>query len=89
MNATKLKKLPPLLTDEEAERFTEEADLSEYDLSGFKPMRFEFRKKEGRLNMRLPGEQLEALKAMAERMGVPYTRLVRQFIEEGLQSAKR
>lgn len=39
--------------------------------------------------MRLPGEQLEALKAMAERLGVPYTRLARQFIEEGPQSAKR
>jgi predicted DNA binding CopG/RHH family protein len=88
MSATKLKELPPLLTDEDAERFTEEADLSEYDLSGFRPMRFEFRKKEERLNMRLPGEQLHALKAMAEKMGIPYTRLARQFIEEGLQSAK-
>jgi hypothetical protein len=29
-----LKKLPPLLTDEDAERFVDEADLSEYDLSG-------------------------------------------------------
>ena len=29
-----LKKLPTLLTDEEAERFVDEADLSEYDLSG-------------------------------------------------------
>lgn len=33
----KLKQLPPLLSDEEAEKFTEEADLSDYDLSGFKP----------------------------------------------------
>lgn len=29
-----LKKLPTLLTDEDAERFVDEADLSEYDLSG-------------------------------------------------------
>jgi hypothetical protein len=29
-----LKKLPVLLTDEDAERFVDEADLSEYDLSG-------------------------------------------------------
>ncbi len=41
----KLKKLPPLLTDAEAERFTDSADLSEYDLSGFKPVKFEFEKK--------------------------------------------
>lgn len=88
MGATKLKELPPLLTDEEAERFSDEADLSEYDLSGFKPMRFEFKKKEGRLNMRLPHDQLTALKAEAEKMGVPYTRLARQFIEDGLRAAK-
>jgi len=40
------KKLPPLLTDEEAERFTDEADLSDYDLSGFKTVRFELKKKD-------------------------------------------
>ena len=42
MSEVKLKKLPVLLTDEDAERFIETADLSEYDLSGFRPMRFEF-----------------------------------------------
>ena len=36
------KKIPPLRSDEEAERFVETADLSEYDLSEFKPARFEF-----------------------------------------------
>jgi CopG antitoxin of type II toxin-antitoxin system len=36
-----LKKLPVLMTDEEAERFIDEPDLSEYDLSGFRRMKFE------------------------------------------------
>ena len=36
-------KLPVLLTDEEAERFIDTADLSEFDLSGFKPMRLSSR----------------------------------------------
>jgi predicted DNA binding CopG/RHH family protein len=89
MSKKPLKTLPPLLTDEEAERFTDEADLSEYDLSGFKPVRFEFQKKEGRLNMRLPQEQLRALKAVAEREGIPYTRLARQFIEEGIAAHRQ
>lgn len=40
----KLKKLPVLKTDEEAARFVETADLTEYDLSDFKPTRFEFEK---------------------------------------------
>lgn len=33
--------LPPLRSDAEAEAFVETADLTEYDLSGFKPMSFE------------------------------------------------
>jgi predicted DNA binding CopG/RHH family protein len=79
-----LKKLPVLLTDEEAERFVDEADLTDYDLSGFKPMQFEFAKKDARLELRLPPDQLTALKAAAQKMGIPHTRLVRQFITEGL-----
>ena len=35
------KPMPSLRSDAEAEEFVETADLSEYDLSGFKPMRFE------------------------------------------------
>ncbi|MEX6508193.1 CopG family antitoxin [Jiella sp. M17.18] len=80
--------MPALLTDEEAEDFVANADLTEYDLSGFRPMQFEFPRSDGRLNVRLPREQLEELKALAVRRGVPYTRLVRQFIEQGLQSSK-
>lgn len=80
-----LKELPPLLSDDEAERFTDEADLSEYDLSGFKPVQFELQKKTARLELRLPKAQLDAVKAAAEERGIPYTRLVRQFIEQGMQ----
>ena len=39
------KKLPILKTDEEAEKFIDTADLSEYDLSGFKKVHFEFSRK--------------------------------------------
>ena len=34
--------LPTFHTDEEAEEFVAHADLTDYDLSAFKPMRFEF-----------------------------------------------
>ena len=84
----KLKPLPPLLTDAQAERFTETADLSEYDLSGFKRVKFEFEKKDARLELRMPREQLEALKAAAKKAGIPHTRLVRKFIEQGLQDLR-
>ena len=36
------RKLSELKTDEEAEAFVEQADLTEYDLSRFKHVRFEF-----------------------------------------------
>ena len=34
----KLKPFPAFATDEEAERFVAEADLTEYDFSGMRPM---------------------------------------------------
>jgi predicted DNA binding CopG/RHH family protein len=54
MSERKGKPLPSLTTDEEAERWLETADLSEYDLSGMKPFRSEFRLKDARVNMRMP-----------------------------------
>ena len=36
------KKIPRFRSDEEVEHFLETADLSEYDFSQFKPVRFEF-----------------------------------------------
>ena len=40
-----LKPLPVLKTDEEAERFVDQADLTEYDLSAFQPARFKLQNK--------------------------------------------
>ncbi len=77
----KLKKLPVLKTDEEAERFVDEADLAEYDLSGFKPTRFEFEKKTARVNMRLPEPLLDAVKRRASARGIPYQRFIREALE--------
>lgn len=77
----KLRPLPVLKTDEEAERFVEEANLSEYDLSGFKPARFEFERKAARVNMWLPAPLLEAVKARAKARGIPYQRFIREALE--------
>jgi predicted DNA binding CopG/RHH family protein len=46
MSGEKLKPFPKFDTDEAAEAFVAEADLSEYDLSNMKPVRFEFATKE-------------------------------------------
>jgi predicted DNA binding CopG/RHH family protein len=76
------KKLPVLKSDEEAEHFIETADLSDYDLSGFKRVHFELRKKDARVNMRLPANLLAAVKAKAAKLGIPYQRLIRQSLEQ-------
>ena len=76
------KKFPVLMSDEEAERFIETADLTEYDMSELKPMRFELRRKDARINMRIPQTLLSAIKAKAAVLGIPYQRLIRQSLEQ-------
>lgn len=76
---------PPLKTDEAAERFVDQADLTRYDLSRFRSMNFEFEKKTARVNMRLPEPLLRAVKAKAETRGTPYQRLIREAIERALE----
>ena len=75
------KKWPVLKTDEEAERFVAEADLTEYDFSEMVPMRFEIEKKSDRVNMRVPKPLLDAVKERARGRGIPYTRLIRELME--------
>lgn len=78
---TKAKPMPSLVSDADAEKFVDTADLSRYDLSGFKPMRFEFEPKAAAMHMRLPQNLLSALKAKAQAKGMPYTRYVRLLLE--------
>ena len=59
------KKIPRFKTDEQAENFVATADLTEYDLSDFKPVQFEFERKDARVNMRLPVRLLDAVKKIA------------------------
>jgi predicted DNA binding CopG/RHH family protein len=75
------KKWPELKSDEDAERFVEEADLTEFDFSQMTPVTFEFEKKSAALNMRIPESLLDALKSKAKTKGVPFTRYVRMLIE--------
>lgn len=75
------RKLPKLDSDEAAEQFIETADLSQYDLSGMETVRFEFQPKTERVNMRLPRPLLDAVRAAADRAGMPYQRFIRQALE--------
>lgn len=76
-----LRPLPPLATDEEAERFVETADLAEYDLSRFEPAQFEFLRKTASIHLRLSEQLLDAIKRRAAKLDMPYQRLIRQALE--------
>ena len=71
------KPVPALKSDEEA-------DLTEYDLSQMRLVRFEFQPKSERVNMRLPKSLLDAVKAAAAEAGMPYQRFIRQALEAAL-----
>jgi predicted DNA binding CopG/RHH family protein len=50
-----------------------------------RPFRFEFQPKSERVNMRLPRQLLDAVRASAARAGVPYQRFIRQALEDAVQ----
>lgn len=77
------RKVPHMTTDQEARSFLDQ-DLSDLDFSQFKPVRYEFAKKSARLTMRLPEALLDAVKAQAEKQGIPYQRYIREMLERSL-----
>jgi len=80
-------KVPRLRSDEQAEAFLDQ-DLSKLDFSQFKPTRFEFEKKDEQINMRVPKLLLAAVKARAKARGIPYTRFIRETLEQAVTTAK-
>src|SRR2546427_821012 len=76
-----------LHSDEEAEEFVANADLTDYDLSEFRTVLFEFQPKSERVNMRLPKPLLDAVKESAAKAGVPYQRFIRQVLESAIKSS--
>jgi len=81
------KKVPRLRTDKQAEAFLDQ-DLSDLDFSQFKATQFEFEKKDEQINMRVPKPLLAALKARAKARGIPYTRLIRETLEQAILAPK-
>ena len=78
------KKFPKFKTDAAAETFVENADLSGYDFSDMVPMRFELRRKDKSVSLRLPEQLLDAVRANAKRIGIPYQRFMRLAIEKAV-----
>lgn len=88
MSKDEKKPFPTFESDADAERFVHTADLSQYDFSDMKPTRFEFAAKAARVNMRLPVQLLDAVKASAAKQGVPYQRFIRQALESAVTPGK-
>jgi predicted DNA binding CopG/RHH family protein len=85
MKTEKLKPFPHFKSDKEAEDFVDNANLADYDLSGFKRTHFEFEKKSSTVTLRVPARLLDAVKARAKERQIPYQRLIREAMEMMLQ----
>jgi predicted DNA binding CopG/RHH family protein len=83
------KPIPTFKTDKEAEDFVATADLTEYDLSGGRLMRFELRPKDKSVSLRLPEKLLTAVRSRAKRAGIPYQRFIRMALEQAVQEPIR
>jgi predicted DNA binding CopG/RHH family protein len=82
------RKIPKFTSDEQAGAFLNQ-DLSDLDFSQFKPTRFEFQKKTAQINMRLPKALLEAVKRRSAARGIPYTRFIREALEQALHRSEK
>ena len=85
---SKGKQFPTVTSDEALEKFVDNADLSEYDFSNFKPVSFEFEPKNASVTLRMPESLLNAVKENAKVHGIPYQRFMRSAIEQALQASK-
>jgi predicted DNA binding CopG/RHH family protein len=82
------KPIPTFNSDQEAEDFVAEADLTDYDLSGGQVVRFELRPKDKTINLRLPESLLSAVRRQAEKAGMPYQRYIRIALEQAVGGGK-
>ncbi len=82
------KKIPTFKSDRAAEAFVEKADLSQYDLSGAQFVRFEIKRKDKSINLRLSEELYDAVRKRAARAGLPYQRFIRLTLEQALGAQK-
>ena len=78
------KKIPDFQTDDEAEEFVATADLTEYDLSGFVPVRFDFGGDQNRLSVDLPSRLIDRLHQAAQQAGVTESAFIREALETAL-----
>jgi len=82
------KKIPTFKSDRAAAAFVDRADLSRYDLSGARLVRFEIKRKDKSINLRLSEELYDAVRERAARAGLPYQRFIRLALEQAISAQK-
>lgn len=82
------KKIPTFKSDGAAAAFVGRADLSQYDLSGAQLVRFEIKRKDRSINLRLSEELYDAIRKRAARAGLPYQRFIRLALEQVVGASK-
>ena len=82
------KKTPTFRSDRAAAAYVDSVDLSQYDLRGAQMVRFETKPNDKSINLRLPGELYDAVRARATRAGLPYQRFIRLALERAIASPK-
>lgn len=82
------KKIPSFKSDQAEAAFLAKADLSQYDLSGARLVRFEIKPKDKSINLRLSEELYDAVRERAARAGLPYQRFIRLALEHAVTTPK-
>jgi predicted DNA binding CopG/RHH family protein len=81
-------KIPTFKSDRAAVAFVDKADLSQYDLSGAQLTRFEIKRKDKSINLRLSEDLYNAVRKRASRAGLPYQRFIRLTLERAVAAPK-
>lgn len=81
MSKQSLKKMPSLKTDADVDTFMQE-DLSQYDLSGFIPVSFEFEQETTSIN--IPQHLFNAIKIKAMAEGISDTQYIKLILEQAI-----
>lgn len=82
------KKIPVFKSDKELEEFLE-GDLSDYIHAGnFRRVKFELMPKAEKVNLRISAKLLEAIKAKAKKLSMPYQQYIRLVMEKEVLDPK-
>jgi hypothetical protein len=79
------KPIPVFKTDEQLAAFVETADLSEYDLSGFRPVSFRIATDVEDLLLHIPPQTWKKIQEKSEMLHVSKETLISQWIDAGLR----